>query len=48
LVNKAIITAEKAAENTAKMNALISVIIGAAIEVHRALGPVLLESAYEA
>ncbi|MFC1532192.1 GxxExxY protein [Thermodesulfobacteriota bacterium] len=30
-----------------KMNFLTSQIIGAAIEVHKALGPGLLESAYE-
>ncbi len=43
-----ILTAEKAAENAEKMNALTDVIIGAAIEVHRVLGPGLQESAYEA
>ncbi len=30
-----------------KINELTETIIGAAIEVHRALGPGLLESAYE-
>ncbi len=31
-----------------KIDSLTSIIIGAAIDVHRALGPGLLESAYEA
>jgi GxxExxY protein len=47
ILNK-IITAEKAAESAEQMNALTGIIIGAAIEVHRILGPGLLESAYEA
>ncbi len=47
ILNK-IITAEKAAESAEQMNALTGIIIGAAIEVHRFLGPGLLESAYEA
>jgi len=34
-------------ENTEREDPLTSVIIGAAIEVHRSLGPGLLESAYE-
>lgn len=42
------ITAEKASENAEEMNTLTGIIIGAAIEVHRILGPGLLESAYEA
>jgi GxxExxY protein len=42
------ITAEKAAESAEEMNRLTGIIIGAAIEVHRILGPWLLESAYEA
>lgn len=45
-LNRIIIT-EKAAENTEQTNILTGVIIGAAIEVHRILGPGLLESAYE-
>ena len=40
-----IITAEKTAESAESMNALTGIIIGAAIEVHRFLGPGLLESA---
>lgn len=43
-----IITAEKTAESAEQMNRLTGIIIGAAIEVHRILGPGLLESAYEA
>ena len=43
-----IITAEKAAESAEEMKTLTGIIIGAAIEVHRILGPGLLESAYEA
>ena len=43
-----IITAEKTAENAEQVNRLTGMIIGAAIEVHRFLGPGLLESAYEA
>lgn len=42
------ITAEKTAENAESMDTLTGIIIGAAIEVHRNLGPGLLESAYEA
>ena len=42
------ITAEKATESAEEMNTLTGIIIGAAIEVHRILGPGLLESAYEA
>lgn len=34
--------------NPEELNPLTSIIIGAAIEVHRQLGPGLLESAYEA
>jgi GxxExxY protein len=41
------ITAEHA-ENAEEINKLTEIIIGAAIEVHRNLGPGLLESAYEA
>lgn len=41
-----VITAEHTEEKS--LNALTHNIIGAAIEVHRALGPGLLESAYEA
>lgn len=47
-ISNRIITAEQAAENAEQMNRLTGVIIGAAIEVHRLLGPGLLESAYEA
>ena len=43
ILNK--ITAEKTAENAEKMNTLTGIIIGASIEVHRFLGPGLLESA---
>ncbi len=43
-----IITAEKASETAEQLNTLTGIIIGAAIEVHRILGPGLLESAYEA
>jgi GxxExxY protein len=43
-----ITTAEKTAENAEQINRLTGMIIGAAIEVHRFLGPGLLESAYEA
>lgn len=43
-----ITTAEIAAESAEQMNTLTGIIIGAAIEVHRFLGPGLLESAYEA
>src|SRR5262245_14486988 len=46
ILNK--ITAEKTAESAEKMNTLTGIIIGAFIEVHRFLGPGLLESAYEA
>jgi GxxExxY protein len=35
-------------DEAARLNALTETIIGAAIEVHRVLGPGLLESAYEA
>jgi hypothetical protein len=42
------ITAEKTAESAEEMNTLTGIIIGAVIEVHRILGPGLLESAYEA
>ena len=42
------ITAEKASESAEELNRLTGIIIGAAIEVHRILGPGLLESAYEA
>ena len=35
-------------ESKARANELSRIVIGAAIEVHRALGPGLLESAYEA
>jgi GxxExxY protein len=42
------ITAEKTAESAEEMNTLTGIIIGAAIEVHRILGPGLLESSYEA
>ncbi|MCL7452830.1 MAG: GxxExxY protein [Anaerolineae bacterium] len=38
---------EKTSRNLTELNALTSQIIGAAIEVHRHLGPGLLESAYE-
>ena len=41
------ITAESA-ESAEEINRLTEIIIGAAIEVHRNLGPGLLESAYEA
>lgn len=34
--------------NHAELNALTGAIVGAAIDVHKALGPGLLESAYEA
>ena len=37
-----------AIESIEETSALTGTIIGAAIEVHRALGPGLLESAYEA
>jgi PD-(D/E)XK nuclease superfamily len=47
VLNK-IITAEKTAESAEQMNTFTGIIIGAAIEVHRFLGPGLLESAYEA
>jgi GxxExxY protein len=39
---------EKGVAVTAENNKLTEIIIGKAIEVHRALGPGLLESAYEA
>lgn len=42
------ITAEKTSESAEELNRLTGIIIGAAIEVHRILGPGLLESAYEA
>ena len=45
ILNK--ITAEKTAENAEEINTVTGMIIGAAIEVHRVLGPGLLESAYE-
>jgi GxxExxY protein len=38
---------EDAEKNMMKTNQLTEVVIGAAIEVHRSLGPGLLESAYE-
>jgi GxxExxY protein len=38
----------KTTENIEEINQLTEAIIGAAIQVHRALGPGLLESAYEA
>ena len=41
-ISNRIITAEKAAENAEQMNRRTGVIIGAAIEVHRLLGPGLL------
>jgi GxxExxY protein len=41
-------TAEKTNESAEELNTLTGIIIGAAIEVHRLLGPGLLESAYEA
>ncbi len=41
-------TAEIAEDAEMKVNEITEQIIGAAIEVHRALGPGLLESAYEA
>lgn len=43
-------TAESAedAEKKARLDAITGAIVGAAIEVHRSLGPGLLESAYEA
>ena len=40
-------TTTEITENTEREDPLTSVIIGAAIEVHRSLGPGLLESAYE-
>ena len=46
ILNK--ITAEKTAESAESINTLTGLIIGVAIEVHRILGPGLLESAYEA
>ncbi|MCE5293244.1 MAG: GxxExxY protein [Chlamydiales bacterium] len=47
ILNK-INTAEKTAESIEELNRLTGIIIGAAIEVHRILGPGLLESTYEA
>jgi GxxExxY protein len=39
---------EQAVDEKTKLNRITEQIIGAAIEVHRAIGPGLLESAYEA
>ncbi len=41
------LTLETRAEKSMNLNALSSHVIGSAIEVHRAIGPGLLESAYE-
>jgi GxxExxY protein len=48
-MNRSRLTAESAedAEVAKSLNELTEVIIGSAMEVHRALGPGLLESAYE-
>lgn len=43
-----IITAEKTVENAEEINLITRTVIEAATEVHRFLGPGLLESAYEA
>jgi GxxExxY protein len=45
-MNKAVLTAEDA-EIVKNLNELTEAIIGSAMEVHRALGPGLLESTYE-
>lgn len=45
--NKSSITTESIKATEKEKETLTSTIIGAAIEIHRALGPGLLESAYE-